>query len=497
MTDLSGIEPLSSETDEKTKDTPEGTERHEQTGTEQEAVPKPKIKVSKYVPLKPGEIPRVYSHRDSKWELGDKLSEETHNLLFAKVKRRELGYELKNYIEYQVPNIRKDQMFLNQSDMVQTANDILLKRGWQKKQFTLATPTDVLESEFLVYLNNHPEEYSTKSINIYGSYIFKSETSLRKFSQKEENIDLENMTYKYQSEHGANTPICNIVTAWLALKKKTTTGSTRASIVTASKIFLKFLQHSAKSVPGIPDPSSATYSRYTFWSKEVDLTLDALSLMGVKAYKLRKAEARTNRNIDLTLNNETRQAQLQSVQAISSHAFFLDLVERAGKVSTDNPQVSQFDSKLFNDVSEVLAIIFITHGGQRPEIINIISHTDVLNLAPNTEDESLFRIFIQEFFPTKDGKTRSELRLTIDLVTRNLLYKFMSMKEALGLSTERLFTYYDGKAVDPFAIRGGAVWQKLDLDKTMRYRLMRQEVSTFFATVSFSLSLFKVPTFLL
>ena len=122
-------------------------------------------------PGSPGiSIPFRYTHNDILWESGDKLSEETLDVLFENVDMTETSMELKTYIETNHPEVKTTLYEMNNDQLVNELNSKIRGRKLYKPSNNDQN-NHLLELQYTAYLEKS-EKYASKTRSMYLGYIF-------------------------------------------------------------------------------------------------------------------------------------------------------------------------------------------------------------------------------------------------------------------------------------------------------------------------------------
>ena len=119
--------------------------------------------------------PEIYTKLDPQWMLGNTINEALYFYLHQCLDFSHLSQEMKTYLEEMVPSV-KNQVYFDRSDAINTVNDALFKRKRQRSRLYDTEEDDVLEKLFKRYLESDGEEYSSRSIKMFTSYIFTGKT---------------------------------------------------------------------------------------------------------------------------------------------------------------------------------------------------------------------------------------------------------------------------------------------------------------------------------
>lgn len=98
------------------------------------------------------------------------------------------------------------------------------------------------------------------------------------------------------------------------------------------------------------------------------------------------------------------------------------------EVDTDNPTRESFTDETFIEVGQTIAIVLLLTSGQRPEVIEWLSTSDIHGLTVNPADPRLFTLCVQQFTSEKKGKTKSEIRLGLDCALVSLVFFYQAMR---------------------------------------------------------------------
>ena len=150
-----------------------------------------------------------------------------------------------------------------------------------------------------------------------------------------------------------------------------------------------FLTEEAKLNPGVPGfDDELYYPRYNYWINELLL-------------------AKRARNIP---NNQ----------------FFKGIHNRSSKVSLEDPEIGQFDKKLYDQAAEVISICFLSYIGHPPQVLSMIEEKDLLRMRPNLNDPDIYTFLLQAFVAEKEGKTKDEICVHLDAPTPNIVYRYLA-----------------------------------------------------------------------
>ena len=276
------------------------------------------------------------------------------------------------------------------------------------------------------------------------------------------------------------SPIKTLITGWLHKEKQKVNASTALVVLNAAKSFLTFLKELPDTEKIAPAPGTLHYSAYNDWTKCIDDTKDTFTHTSRKVSKERQNEAEVNKRIRLTLDNTEREEAEDAIGNIGKNQFFLDTLEKTKEVNLSDPKIDEFTTETYNDVLEVLSIILITTSGHRPEVLSFITNDDVKNITKNTYNTELYTLTINTFSPIKRGKTRVELRISLDEVTYQLMTRFCAMKKALGIQTKEFLVDINNRTMTGDRLRSSASWKLLQIPRTWTFVKQRAEVSTFY-----------------
>ena len=118
----------------------------------------------------PADIPTLFLHKDPHWTLGNPLSKETHNLTFQKKNLSKLAEEMKEYIEFILPEV-KETLYPKTDKITQT----LTNKLWTKRPYTSPikkTPSQILKIGFQKYLDDSIKAYKPRTKSSYIAYMF-------------------------------------------------------------------------------------------------------------------------------------------------------------------------------------------------------------------------------------------------------------------------------------------------------------------------------------
>ena len=115
-------------------------------------------------------VPELYSHYDPDWKIGQKLSEETHNLLFFSQPMQQLGKELKELIEKHDPTIQDKCIYPGMSRHVRKlANKLYLSKPY--KSPSKLRPEKALLLHYQAWLHRKGD-ISPVTLKQYSRYLF-------------------------------------------------------------------------------------------------------------------------------------------------------------------------------------------------------------------------------------------------------------------------------------------------------------------------------------
>ena len=427
-------------------------------------------------------IPKLYVHYDSDWSIGKPLSESTHNLLFVNKDLSQFGTELENYITANTSQCENLYKFPPSSEHVEIANNVLRnKLNQKKKKFKPKLAEDVLELRFKLYLDRHEKSFGDKTKYMYMSYIFSGTHSLKNFMMDNSVNKISDFSWSARRNAEKKTDMKGIILQWINEKKSIVTGSTRANLISACKIFITFLQANAfQTNHGIPNVGTTESIKYQTWDSELKAVMEALRPAGLMAYKQRKSEAKTNRTVSLTLDQKEREYLKAALQNLSTNQFYENICLEASKIKGNKDHLNP---QLFDTTVEIIAIQFIAGSGHRPEILKFITTEDAMNITQNNEDPDLYTLNIQQFQNIKSGKTKTDLRVSLDKSCYSLLISYMKMREIIKLNSNILLLDSNGKEMTSKRLKDSKTWTNLGLDKNATFRMMRRQFSTFYAQV--------------
>ena len=298
---------------------------------------------------------------------------------------------------------------------------------------------------------------------------------------KNTGISLSSFTWEAQKAMQTRSEVTYNLQSWLMSKRATEVyNSTIANLVTSGKHFVNFLRWMAEG--DVPTPGAPNYPLYTIWDDELKRAAGVLDTIGKKSYPKRKEEAHTNRQRELALDTEVRRKEVEALKNVPNHPKMKAIMSEAKEIpfDPDLATTGKVDQRMYNQTLEALGILLLL-GGQRPEVITFLRESDVCSIKQNEVDPDLYTMTLDTFSFEKRGKTKTEIRLSMDAQTYNMLLKFKTMRKVMGVTAEELLTYPDGTLCTGQRLKKSATWASLDLPTSINFRKIRQNVSTFVA----------------
>ena len=126
------------------------------------------------------EIPHLYQVWDPNWTLGSPLSADTLDTLFNKQDFSQLATQLKNYLEYNLPQLNH-VTYPGSSKVTEDLSRLLYSKKIQYSPVRKDSLTCFKESYF-AYLKTNAAEYKDRTIQAYMSYMFTGKKTISKIT---------------------------------------------------------------------------------------------------------------------------------------------------------------------------------------------------------------------------------------------------------------------------------------------------------------------------
>lgn len=288
--------------------------------------------------------------------------------------------------------------------------------------------------------------------------------------------EIHSLTWDEQIKKDRIVNISNTIRDWIQVQRQKLTGATLANMVTSGKHLLRFIEDVIADHR--PIPSSGLYSLFKEYEQELRNASKVLHQMAKVQYPLRREEACTNTQINISINKERMTAELESLKAVPNHPKFISLCEEVSNINRGD----EISDDIYLELLYTLGIMLMVSSGQRPEVLGYISNEDALNLEQNTEDPNLYTMLVDRFNVKKRGKTKTEIRLNTDKATHLLIQKFLMFKEELNVKSDNFLVYKDGRHLNPQDLKRSKTWKKLDIPESVNFRTMRKNAATFYKT---------------
>ena len=120
--------------------------------------------------------PLIYFQLNENWTLKKDITQECYYFMNQVKDFSTFSKELKTYIETVAPEVKETKFYENSQNVFE-ANEKIFKHVKQVKEKKDFTEEEILEEEFLLYLKKHANNFSHKTIEMYGKYIFSGKNS--------------------------------------------------------------------------------------------------------------------------------------------------------------------------------------------------------------------------------------------------------------------------------------------------------------------------------